>query len=133
MHSINNSGIIEGLLLSSVIWPITKSICKPSELKTLVSEWVLLIDSGLQVDYQERFPYYQIADIKQALYEFNISSSIILKTVLVEDRSRSIFFLGDIKNNREIEISGYCASELKRQFNIEVLEDEMIYLKKFNR
>lgn len=90
----------------------------------------LLIDSGLEVDDNKRFPYYQIVDINNQIYEFNISSSIILRTVLVDDQSKYIYFLKDLKNNVEIEISKYCVGELEDRFYIEKLVNEEEYLNK---
>lgn len=91
----------------------------------------MLSDIGLEFDYNTKFPFYQISDIQQNLYEYNISSSIILKTKLVEDESKNIYFLGDLRNKSEIEISSYCADELQKRFNIEILFDEEEYQKRF--
>lgn len=91
-----------------------------------------LVEHGLETDDNKKFPFYQISDIKQRLYEYNISCSVILKTELIEDETKYYYFLGNLQNNKEIEISADSARELQRRFNIDQEIDETKYKQRFN-
>ena len=87
-------------------------------------------DNGIEIDYCNKYPYYQVTDVKNQLYRKKIKYSIILKTELIGNRDsmkKDIFFLGDISEKNEIEISDICANKLQEIYNIRVFDNEEEY------